>query len=90
MYIRREKGPVIVTLPDGSSMSRADLPPKNTTRWVARRKAAVVNAVTAGLIGMEEACEMYDLSEEEFLSWRDAMTAHGAHALRATALQEYR
>ena len=90
MYIRREKGPVFVTLPDGTRMSRADLPPRNTTRWVARRKATVVRAVNAGLIGAEEACEMYGLSAEELDSWREALEAHGTGALRVTSLQKYR
>ena len=90
MYIRREKGPVFVTLPDGKMMTRADLPPKTTTRWVARRKAAVVRAVNAGLITEDEACEMYDLSAEELDSWRTAMQAFGSGALRATSLQKYR
>ncbi len=90
MYIRREKGPVFVTMPDGSKLSRSDLPDRKTTRWVARRKAAVVNAVNAGLISEKEACEMYQLSEEELQSWRDALMTHGAGALRATSLQKYR
>lgn len=90
MYIRREKGPAFVTMPDGSKMTRGDLPPKDTNRWVARRKAAVVNAVNAGLIEFEEACEMYNLSEEEFQSWCNALQTFGTHALRATALQNYR
>ena len=50
MYIRREKGPVFVVLPDGTKMTRSDLPPPNTKRWVARRKATVVAAVDNGLI----------------------------------------
>ena len=48
----------------------AELPPPNTTRWVVRRKAAVVAAVRAGVITVEEACRRYQLSEEEFLSWQ--------------------
>ena len=31
--------------PDGSPLTIADLPPKNTRRWVIRRKAEVVAAV---------------------------------------------
>ena len=90
MYIRREKGPVFVTLPDGSKMTRSDLPSRTTRRWVARRKALVVKAVASGLITEDEACEMYNLSLEELSSWRIAMERHGARALRATALQKYR
>ena len=49
MYIRKTGGPRLVTLPDGTVMSRADLPPADTRRWVASRKAAVVRAVLARL-----------------------------------------
>lgn len=90
MYIKREKGPVFATTEDGRKISRADLPPVTTSRWVARRKAAVVTAVEAGLIDAEEACKMYGLSLEELDSWRDAMSRHGTRALRATSLQDYR
>ena len=56
-----------------------DLPPPNTTRWVIRRKAAVVVAVRSGKITMEEALRRYQLSEEEFLSWQRAFETHGRH-----------
>ena len=42
--------------PDGSPLTIADLPPKNTRRWVIRRKAEVVAAVRGGLLSLEEAC----------------------------------
>ena len=90
MYIRREKGPVFVMLPDGSKLTRSDLPPANTKRWVARRKATVVAAVDHGLIQAAEACALYRLSEEELDLWRTAVRQHGAAALRVTAIQKYR
>ena len=46
------------------------LPPVDTKRWVARRKAAVLAAVRRGLITQEEVCRRYELSEEEFSSWQ--------------------
>jgi hypothetical protein len=67
-----------------------DLPPPNTIRWVARRKAAVVAAVRSGRITMEEALRRYQLSEEEFLSWQRAFETHGFAGLRATRVQQYR
>lgn len=90
MFIRRDKGPISVTLPDGTRLTRSDLPDRGTKRWVARRKAIVVMAVAAGLLSDEEACEMYNLSPEELQSWCTAMEAHGPRALRATAVQKYR
>jgi hypothetical protein len=90
MFLRKVDGPRAVTLPDGSIMTRADLPPPETRRWVASRKAAVVRAVRFGLITLEEAKERYGLSDEEFESWATAVAEHGEQALKATALQKYR
>jgi Protein of unknown function (DUF1153) len=90
MYIRREKGPVFVTLPDGTKLTRSDLPSPNTKRWVARRKKTVVDAVDFGLIAPAEACRIYGLSDEELELWRRAVRTHGAGALRVTAIQKYR
>jgi hypothetical protein len=90
MYLRKIDGPRSVTLPDGTIMTRADLPPRDTWRWVASRKAAVVRAVAAGLLSRESALETYALSEDEFKSWEVAVETFGEAALRATALQQYR
>jgi hypothetical protein len=68
----------------------AELPPPNTIRWVARRKAAVVVAVRAGKITLEAACSYYQLSEEELLGWQHSFDSHGLRGLRATRLQRYR
>ncbi|PIV76538.1 MAG: DUF1153 domain-containing protein [Rhodobacteraceae bacterium CG17_big_fil_post_rev_8_21_14_2_50_65_11] len=90
MYIRRDKGVYCVTLPDGSDLTRADLPSPTTRRWVASRKAAVAKAVTYGLLDPEDACRTYSLSQEELDSWVKALSRHGEAALRATAAQRYR
>ncbi len=90
MYIRRIPGPVSVTLPDGTQMTRADLPDAQTRRWVASRKAAVVKAVDFGLITADEAKETYALTAEELDAWRHAVAKHGVAALKATALQRFR
>lgn len=81
---------MFVTLPDGSKLTRSDLPSVTTKRWVARRKATVVAAVDNGLLDAAEACEMYRLSPEELEIWRTAVHRHGAGALRVTAIQKYR
>jgi hypothetical protein len=64
-----------------------DLPPANTNRWVARRKAAVILAIRAGVISREEAYERYALSPEELAAWeaafdRDASAGCGSHPCR--------
>ncbi|HKM74425.1 MAG TPA: DUF1153 domain-containing protein [Stellaceae bacterium] len=68
----------------------SDLPPSDTKRWVARRKAVVVDAVHRGAINIEEACRRYGLSIEEFAAWERAIQTHGIPGLRATRLQIYR
>jgi hypothetical protein len=90
MYLRKVDGPRTVKLPDGTIMSRADLPPRDTKRWVASRKAAVVRGVLSGLLSLQEALEIYGLSEDEFQMWRSAVETHGEAALKATALQKFR
>ncbi|WP_299148307.1 DUF1153 domain-containing protein [uncultured Tateyamaria sp.] len=90
MYLKKVDGPRAVSLPDGTVLTQADLPPKTTRRWVASRKAAVVRGVAFGLISQEVALERYGISEEEFVEWVRAVSEHGEEALKATALQKYR
>ena len=66
-------------------LSWDDLPPPNTTRWVPRKKAAVVAAVDNGLLSLHEAMSRYSLSLEEFVSWQHAISSHGLMGLRANA-----
>ena len=89
MFIRKMHGPRTATLADGSILTMADLPPPDT-RWVASRKAVVVQAVAHNLLGRAEALLRYGISEEEFASWEAAVARHGKAALRITALQQYR
>lgn len=90
MYVKRSSGPRQVSLPDGSILTRADLPPPDTQRWVASRKALVVAAVVHGLMTEEEVLELYALSSEEFSLWRRAVETHGKKALQVTSIQKYR
>ena len=90
MYLKKVEGPRAVSLPDGSVMSRADLPPATTVRWVASRKAAVVRGVVYGLISQDDALRRYGLSKDEFFEWVTAVSDHGEEALKATLLQKYR
>jgi hypothetical protein len=90
MFLKKIDGPRAITLPDGTIMTRADLPPTTTRRWVASRKAKVVKAVAYGLLPLKEALERYALSEEEFELWRSAIERHGEKGLKVTAIQKYR
>ncbi len=90
MYLKKVNGPRAVTLPDGSVMTRADLPDPTTRRWVASRKACVVRAIKHDLLSREEAINRYELSEEELDAWHVAVERHGEAALKATTIQRYR
>ena len=61
-----------------------------TTRWVVRRKAEVVAAVAGGLLTVDEACQRYSLSLEEFTSWQRAVDRSGMPGLRVTRIKHYR
>lgn len=76
--------------PDGSPLTIADLPPPSTRRWVIRRKAEVVAAVRGGLLSLDEACQRYTLTVEEFLSWQASIDDYGLAGLRTTRIQQYR
>ena len=76
--------------PDGERMTLSDLPSPGIRRWVPRRKARVVAAVDGGLITEEEACNRYEISEEELNSWRTMLTRHGLRGLCVTRLNALR
>lgn len=84
-----QKEPYVIG-PDGTPLTLKDLPPPSTKRWVIRRKAEVVAAVRGGLLTLEEACDRYTLTVEEFLSWQKAIDQFGLPGLRATRVQQYR
>jgi transposase-like protein len=80
--LRRRIG--IIIGPNGEVLTRDNLPPAGTKRWVSTRKAEIVAAVEGGLISLEEACQRYAISNEEFMTWRRAYKRHGHKGLRAT------
>lgn len=82
--------PAMVIGPLGEPLTIESLPPTTTTRWVVRRKAEVVAAVNGGLLTIEEACERYSLTLEEFASWQRAVDRSGMQGLRVTRIQHYR
>ena len=82
--------PMSVKGPDGQTLTLADLPSPNISRWVTRRKAEVVAAVAGGLLSRKAACDRYNLTDEEFEGWQRLYQRHGAKGLRTTRLQQYR
>ena len=78
MHIRKVPGPRTVQLPDVGFLSRGDLPPPTTKRWVAFRKAVVVKAVRFGLISLEEACSLYDLTQDEYVAGKQRLPARAS------------
>lgn len=82
--------PMAVIGPLGEALTLDTLPPAHTRRWVARRKAEVVAAVQGGLLTIDDACDRYDLSVEELISWQRALDRSGMQGLRVTRLQHYR
>lgn len=67
-----------------------ELPPADTTRWVASRKADVVHAIRSGIVTRDEARRRYSLSDEELRIWERALDAAGVPGLRVTRVQIYR
>ncbi len=82
--------PAHVIGPLGEPLTLASLPAPDTRRWVVRRKAEVVSAVNGGLLTIDEACQRYDLTLEEFASWQRAVDRSGMQGLRVTRTQHYR
>lgn len=82
--------PAKVIGPLGEPLTMETLPPSSTTRWVVRRKAEVVAAVNGGLLTVDEVCERYGLTVEEFAGWQRAIDRSGMPGLRVTRIQHYK
>ncbi len=74
----------------GAKAEVEPLPPVDTTRWVARRKAAVLTAITDGRLSRSEACTRYRISDAELRLWEHAVACAGVPGLRVTRVQIYR
>ncbi|HEX8222400.1 MAG TPA: DUF1153 domain-containing protein [Allosphingosinicella sp.] len=64
------------------AVAMPDLPPAGTRRWVARRKAQVVEAVLGGMLRLDEALRRYEISIEEFSLWKRRFYRGGVAGLR--------
>ena len=71
-------------------VDHTDLPAVREARWGAKRKAQVLQAMQAGTLSFDEACERYMLSAEELKSWQEAVGRHGVAGLKMVSLGERR
>lgn len=76
--------------PLGEKLTNTDLRPRDTFRWIVRRKAEVVSAVNGGLLSVHDGMERYGLTLEEFAIWQRADDRSGIQGLRVTRIQHYR
>jgi Protein of unknown function (DUF1153) len=61
-----------------------------SVRWVPQRKAEILDAVRRGSISLSQACTIYELSIEEFLTWQRGDALYGLAGLRATMAPQRR
>lgn len=80
----------VVDLYPASPLDRVPDLPRPGERWTVRRKATVIQAVRGGWVPIEEICERYNISTDEFLAWERDVDRYGVPGLRATRLQIYR
>ena len=82
----------VFRIPDPSNDSIDAVPelPKSRQRWTARRKAGIIAAVRGGWVPIEEICEAYNVSADEFLAWELDIDRYGVLGLRSTPYQIYR
>jgi len=66
------------------------LPPANTSRWTARRKAEVIAAIHGKLITREWALKTYRWTEAELKYWEMSLAKFGLDGLKVTKVHEHR
>lgn len=86
----RRTRPESVIGPLGQPLTLANLPPRDTRRWIAHRKAELVAAVDGGLVTIDEVCEWYCIELEEFVSWQRGVERLGLRGLWITRSQKHR
>jgi transposase-like protein len=79
-----------IVRPDGGRFPAGSELPPASGRWSARLKLEVVAAVERRWLSIHEACQLYGLTVEEFLSWQNSIRRHGYNALKTTQVQKYR
>jgi hypothetical protein len=90
MHYTSKTRPTAVLRVHDDPLALSGLPPLNTSRWTARRKAEVVAAIERSLVSSEQACAWYGLSPEELDEWQRASDFTGMPGLRITHCQQNR
>ena len=67
-----------------------DYPIRIENPFLYMTKAEVVAAVAGGLLTVDEDCQRYTLSLEEFTGWQRAVDRSGMPGLRVTRIKHYR
>ena len=68
-------------------MAGLSLPAPWSKRWSPQGKAAIVAAVRGRILTLDEACEQYEVSIEEYLAWQHGIDLLGLAGLRVTGPQ---
>ena len=76
---------VVQLYPTNDLLNHVPELPRRSQRWTVRRKATVIEAVRGGWVAIEEICELYNLSVDEFLAWERDVDRYGVPGLRANA-----
>jgi hypothetical protein len=76
----------------GSAVSHIEiavmpLPPPGSKRWSPDAKAAVAAAVRGRILTLDEACEQYPLTVQEYLTWQHRIDLFGLAGLRLNGPQ---
>jgi hypothetical protein len=58
--------------------------PRPDQRWTVQRKATVIQAVRGGWLPIEDVCDLYKISVDEFLAWERDVDRYGLYGLRTT------
>jgi Protein of unknown function (DUF1153) len=78
----RRDGTPGLRVSDKRAPERRHLPAGRPRYWTAQRKTAVLLAVEAGELTLEEALAHYEISRKEFASWQRVYRAWGTPGLR--------
>jgi Protein of unknown function (DUF1153) len=65
-------------------------PSPRPKRWVSHRKAEVVTAVNNGYLSLEDALDRYELTIDEYMTWRHGLDLFGLAGLRVSEIQRRR